>query len=440
MLALAHGTIVTGDGRTLLEGASLIIDGDRIAAIRPGKEVPSRAEVLDMTGAYVLPGFVNSHVHGTTFAPLFASGAPALERSAVLANQEKHLAAGTTTVLNVDGFALPEEVAEAQRLTPLNVKTTAGATRSALAAAEAADAGGLTARHRSIRLEDQVEAGAVAIGEAGSGHTLGGGGSEYMYIPHHIEEATGVQITPAQARQLKEAALGKELSPAAADADALRSALSTAGLAGRLSLEKARQLIEESVLPSVAPARESIEEAAEAACRRHLPLIVHTAPPSLEAVLAAARSGAKTIAAHTNHDTFSREEMLAAARKLKEAGAYIDGATFDAFGARCITESPENLLALLKAGLADFISTDYGGGFFDPLPLALKAIVGAGILSLPAAVRLVTSAPAAAISGLAPERGLLAEGYIADITVLSGEDLSQVLYVFISGRAVILPG
>jgi imidazolonepropionase-like amidohydrolase len=154
-------------------------------------------------------------------------------------------------------------------------------------------------------------------------------------------------------------------------------------------------------------------------------------------VLAAAREGTLTIAAHANHDSFSEEALFEAARSLKEAGALLDGATFDSFEARRTTESPANLLALLKAGLVDLLTTDYGGGFFDPLPAAIKAIVGTGILSLPAAVRLVTSAPAAAIPGLAPGRGCIAPGYVADLTVLARDDLAQVRYVFIGGRQVI---
>jgi imidazolonepropionase-like amidohydrolase len=154
-------------------------------------------------------------------------------------------------------------------------------------------------------------------------------------------------------------------------------------------------------------------------------------------VLAAAREGTLPIAAHANHDSFSEEALFEAARSLKEAGALLDGATFDSFEARRTTESPANLLALLKAGLVDLLTTDYGGGFFDPLPAAIKAIVGTGILSLPAAVRLVTSAPAAAIPGLAPGRGCIAPGYVADLTVLARDDLAQVRYVFIGGRQVI---
>ncbi|HHV58367.1 MAG TPA: amidohydrolase family protein [Firmicutes bacterium] len=436
MLALTNATVITGDGRTLLARATVLAADGRITGLRAGSGVPAGARVLDLEGDYLLPGFINSHVHGVTFGPLFASGAPPLAEEAIRRNLVRHLAAGTTTVLSVDGFALPEEVAEAQHLSPLTIKTSAGLTPAALTAAQAVDGAGLTERHLAASLKEQVEAGAVAIGEAGSGHTLGGGGSEYMYIPRRIKEETGVEISPAQARALKEAALGKELDPAARDEAALQAALAGAGLAGRLTPARAQALIAACVLPGLKPARRSIAEAAATARHFGLPLIAHTAPPSLAAVLAAARAGTRTIAAHTNHDSFTAGAMLAAARALKRAGAILDGATFDSFGARRTTESPANLVTLLKAGLVDLITTDYGGGFFDPLPLALKAIVGAGILPLPAAVRLLTAAPAAALPGLAPERGRIAPGYIADLTVLARADLARVRYVFIGGRQV----
>ena len=53
-----------------------------------------------------------------------------------------------------------------------------------------------------------VEAGAVALGEAGGGQTLGGGAQDYRFIPEAILSATGVLIRPAEARTLKEAVVG----------------------------------------------------------------------------------------------------------------------------------------------------------------------------------------------------------------------------------------
>src|SRR5262245_22937934 len=63
MILLAGATIVLPD--RVLERGSLIIDGDRIAAIEPRVlgDVAGAARV-DLGGSIVAPGFVDVHVHG----------------------------------------------------------------------------------------------------------------------------------------------------------------------------------------------------------------------------------------------------------------------------------------------------------------------------------------------------------------------------------------
>lgn len=63
---LKNGFIVSMNAEeTVYDGGSVLVDGDRIAAV--GKVDPSLvasdAEVIDLGGKYVLPGFVNTHVH-----------------------------------------------------------------------------------------------------------------------------------------------------------------------------------------------------------------------------------------------------------------------------------------------------------------------------------------------------------------------------------------
>ena len=64
---LKNGFIVTmAEGsETVYDGGSVLVEGDRIAAV--GKIDPARvapdAEVIELGGRYVLPGFVNTHVH-----------------------------------------------------------------------------------------------------------------------------------------------------------------------------------------------------------------------------------------------------------------------------------------------------------------------------------------------------------------------------------------
>jgi N-acetylglucosamine-6-phosphate deacetylase len=62
MIALVGGDLVLPD--RVHTDASLLIDGDRIAAIEPGRAQPADAEVVDVSGCYLVPGFVDVHVHG----------------------------------------------------------------------------------------------------------------------------------------------------------------------------------------------------------------------------------------------------------------------------------------------------------------------------------------------------------------------------------------
>jgi N-acetylglucosamine-6-phosphate deacetylase len=62
MIVLAKGDVVLPD-RVLSEG-TIIIDGGRIVAIEPGGAEPGGATTIDATDCYVVPGFIDVHVHG----------------------------------------------------------------------------------------------------------------------------------------------------------------------------------------------------------------------------------------------------------------------------------------------------------------------------------------------------------------------------------------
>ncbi len=64
-LVLTHGTLIDGTGGEPGVDSTLVIDGDHIIAIGPAAEIsiPPNAEVIDLDGAYLLPGFINAHVH-----------------------------------------------------------------------------------------------------------------------------------------------------------------------------------------------------------------------------------------------------------------------------------------------------------------------------------------------------------------------------------------
>ncbi len=65
-LVLSNGTLVDGTGADPIEDAALIIQGERIVAVGPRSSIslPAGAQIIDVEGAAILPGFFNAHVHG----------------------------------------------------------------------------------------------------------------------------------------------------------------------------------------------------------------------------------------------------------------------------------------------------------------------------------------------------------------------------------------
>ena len=62
MIVLAGGDIVLPD--RILTNGSLVIDGGRITAIEAGRATPAGASTIDVQDSYLVPGFVDVHVHG----------------------------------------------------------------------------------------------------------------------------------------------------------------------------------------------------------------------------------------------------------------------------------------------------------------------------------------------------------------------------------------
>ena len=61
-LLIKNGEIINADSRVR---ADIYCEGDTITRIGKGLEAPAGAQVVDATGKYVFPGFIDPHVHIT---------------------------------------------------------------------------------------------------------------------------------------------------------------------------------------------------------------------------------------------------------------------------------------------------------------------------------------------------------------------------------------
>jgi len=418
--------VLDGTGAPPRPECSVLIEDHLIEAV-VDRHAPyyDRADVvIDARGGFVLPGVVNHHVHGLTRGPLMIVGEPPLTDARVRANLDRLLAEGVTTALNVDGFPTVEDAVAASRLHPVAVKVTTLHTPTHLEWATSGPFpfGGVRERHRWT-LEEMLAAGAPAVGEAGPG--VDAHWADYTLIPEAVA-ARGGRAGMEQARELRRAA-------ARGDRAGVGALLPGVGLpegdAGWL-LE-----VHERTVAWRALAQRSLEEAVAAARERSVPMVLHHTPGTFDVVCeAAAGATAPVVAGHSNFQIHEPEDAVRRAREVRRRGALVDIMSGDAFGAREFHPTPDVTFALLAAGVVDLISTDYAGGFWDRMLLVVERAAQAGVTTLQDGVRMLTSGPAEAIPGLAPRRGRIAPGLVADLAVTAPGQLSEVREVLVSGQ------
>ena len=65
-----HATLIDGTGRPLQQNMAVVTEGERITAVEPDSAVtaaqPRGATQVDLTGKYLLPGYIDSHQHLAT--------------------------------------------------------------------------------------------------------------------------------------------------------------------------------------------------------------------------------------------------------------------------------------------------------------------------------------------------------------------------------------
>jgi len=422
-----NANIVTGDGETILENHSLAIEGELIAGIinipYPNYDVADH--MINAKGDFIIPGIINHHAHSVTIGPTSAGEAePPLPKSRVRWELNQHLSEGSTTIVNMDGFTTMEEVGETRALTPMLVQTMSTHTPLHLEYARWLNRGGMREKHW-LTTEDMIKQGALGIGEVG-------GLLDISYIPVEVQNKTGVQISLEEAAILWEALMAQPSDEKTALDLMMKRGISSA-------MEGVKELVGQSG-QRMKLAVEACCEAARVAGELGVPLAMHNIPSTKNQILDYVRDlKGLLIACHSNY-AYKPQEAVEAARAVKKAGGWVDVHTGDFFRARQFFRNHATTLALLDEGLVDMISTDYIGGYWDSIPRVLEYAVDQKVINLTQAIALATGNVTRAIPNVAPNRGQIIEGKIADLTVLNKERISDVRTVLISGKVVVDEG
>ena len=69
-VVIRGGTLVDVRDGSLMPNTTVVVEGDRIAAVTTGGgQVPQGGTVIDATGKYILPGLIDLHMHYDDYAP-----------------------------------------------------------------------------------------------------------------------------------------------------------------------------------------------------------------------------------------------------------------------------------------------------------------------------------------------------------------------------------
>jgi len=101
VVAVRAGRLFDPRTGTLLTNQVVLIRGDRIAEVGSAVQIPPEATILDLSGATVLPGMIDTHVH---VVPRAEAGYPTIQSRTIasVVNAQINLNAGFTTVIDMD--------------------------------------------------------------------------------------------------------------------------------------------------------------------------------------------------------------------------------------------------------------------------------------------------------------------------------------------------
>jgi hypothetical protein len=324
-----------------------------------------------------------------------------------------------------------DEVRRADKIHPINIKTGTVHTPKNL---ELADStvfryGGIQKKHWSTTANEMVKLGASCIGEVGTG--IDAHYSDTILLPLAIKTKTGLSISATDAKEIH------NLSAKQKNSRQLTRKLERLGLAENLSVEDLNELVKQAADWSKL-AQKAAQEGIETAKRLSMPVVFHNSPETQSLVVEAAKMlGDNLIAAHCNFRFDNVEEAVTQARRLRKLGAHLDVHTGDMYGVKFFVKSPEVTYALFAKGLVDMISTDYIGGYWDPILLTLEHVTRAGHVKLPKAIAIATGNVAKIFPKLAPNRGFVEVGKVADLVIVDREHIGRIHTVIIGGQVMV---
>ncbi len=102
LVALEGATLLDGTGAPEVENAILLIQGDRVRAVGPARDIdiPAGAQRVNLTGKFIIPGLINVHGHVGTAKGMKASPSVYTKEN-VVAQLERYLTYGVTAVMSL---------------------------------------------------------------------------------------------------------------------------------------------------------------------------------------------------------------------------------------------------------------------------------------------------------------------------------------------------
>lgn len=430
-LVLLHATVVDPRTATPQRDVTIVVRGDRIVALGPGATtpVPPRARVVDATGKFVIPGLWDMHVH------LVNRPTPALAEKLLL---PLYLAHGVVGVRDMGSDferirALREGVARGALIGPRIV-----------AAGPFVD-GPQPAAPFVLPVTTDTEARAAV-------RTLVGGGADFVKVQAGLSRASFLAIAEESARakipfvgHVPEAIDAREVVDAGQRSIEHVSPALT-GDAGIL-LSCSREVVAlrtELLAIEAASAKEGADPISLRDRDRALKVrMIDTFDPAKCGDLFARMVAKGTRVVPTL--IWSRQQLPIAATEAAPASPYAQASTRDrwrearagylarstaedfARNARIANASSALVLALHRAGVPVLAGTDSFDAFVLPgqsLHEELALLVEAGLS--PREALSAATLGAATFLGAANDRGLVAEGKLADLVVLDADPIADI--------------